>query len=281
MEEAKSEWNPQYDEQTKEEHDREIEIAYKSRLPWDSQSNFDEATIDILNWHFPLSVMAEVSRNPALPDHLRRRVLLTLWTRAVVLKQPAIAEKFAPEILKAAPEMAPVLQNYLDAHSPQERYRAALFVLLKFPNLSPLFRAGVPDFDTVEDQQYYLQDAWWCAPSDTEYNFKGEEVPKVVFKPDFLSAAQLEAARRERASIVAIDDAKSYLGKQTIAWARSAPLDVRVPEALYITVQANSKYKYGCSGWESDEKTMKQAEAILLTRYPQSPWTAKLKTDEK
>ena len=132
------------------------------------------------------------------------------------------------------------LQDYLDASTPQERNHAALFVLLKFPNLSPLLRTNVPDFDTVEDNEYYLQDAWWCPPSDTEYNSKGDEVPKVVFKPVFLSAAQIEAARRERASLVTIGDAKSYLGKQTIAWARSAPADPRIPEALYIAVRANS-----------------------------------------
>jgi hypothetical protein len=281
MEEAKSDWNPEYYQQTKEEHDREIEKAYESRLPWDFQSNFDDATIDILNWYFPLSMMAEASRNPALPNHLRRRLLLTLWTRAFVLKQPAIAEKIAPEVLKFAPEMAPALQDYLDARTPQERNHAALFVLLKFPNLSPLLRTDLPDFNTVEDQQYYLQDAWWCAPSDTEYNLKGEEVPKIVFKPVFLSAVQVEAARRERASLVAIGDAKSYLGKQTIAWAKSAPQDARVPEALYIAVQANATYKYGCSGWESDELTRKQAETILRTKYPQSPWTAKLTDTEE
>ena len=281
MEEAKGDWNPQYHQQTKEEYEREIEKDYESRLPWDFQSNFDEATVDILNWYFPLSVMVEASRNPALPDHLRRRLLLTIWTRAIVLKQPVIAEKIAPELMKFAPEMSPTLQDYLDARAPQERNHAALFVLLKFSNLSPLMRAGVPDFDTAEDQEYYLQDAWWCAPSDTEYNLKGDEVTKIVFKPAFLSAAQIEAARRERAAIVAIDDAKSYLGKQTIAWARSAPNDPRVPEALYIAVQANSRYKYGCAGWDYDKKTKQEAVTILRTKYPRSPWTAKLVDDEE
>lgn len=105
-------------------------------------------------------------------------------------------------------------------------------------------------------------------------------MPKTVFKPAFLNAAHIEAARRERAAIVAIDDAKSYLGKQAIAWARKAPNDPRIPEALYIAVRANSRYKYGCNGWEYDEKTKKEAETILRTKYPRSPWTAKLEADE-
>ena len=81
--------------------------------------------------------------------------------------------------------------------------------------------------------------------------------------------------------LVAIDDAKRYLAKQTLAWARSAPQDPRVPEALYIAVQATSQYKYGCNGWEYDKQTKKQAETILRTKYPQSPWTAKLKELEQ
>ena len=275
MEKAKADWSPEFPE-TKEENERRVEQYYRPFLPWDTQSNFDNATVDVLNWHFPLSVMAEASGNAALPDHLRRRLLLTVWTRAIVLKQPAIAERFAPQVLKLAPELAPVMQSYLDARTSQERNHAALFVLLKFPSLSPLLREGVPEFVNVEDSEYYLQDAWWCAPSDTEYTMKGEEVTKVVPKPLFLSATQLETAHRERAALVTLGDAKSYLAKQTLAWARSAPQDPRVPEALYIAVQATSTYKYGCSGWEYDRVTKKQAETILRTRYPQSPWTAKL-----
>ena len=53
MEEAKSDWNPEFHQQTKEEYDREIEKAYESRLPWDYLSTFDDTTVDILNSTFP------------------------------------------------------------------------------------------------------------------------------------------------------------------------------------------------------------------------------------
>ena len=54
------------------------------------------------------------------------------------------------------------------------------------------------------------------------------------------------------------------------------PDDARLPEALYIAVKANESYKYGCSGWESDEQLKNKAETLLRERYPRSPWTAKL-----
>ena len=274
--EDKASWNPKYHEITKEEYDQEIEKRYEPLLSLDNQIGFDDATVDIFNWHFPLSVMSDVSRHAALPDHLRRRFVLAAWTRAIVLKQPAVAQQIAPELLQLVPEVAPIFQTYLSAQTPQDRDRAALFVLLKFPSLSPLIQPGLPRFDVVEDDEYYLELGWWCEPSDTEYNMQGEEVRKVVAKPVFLTVAQLDAARRERAALVALGDAKSLLGKQVIAWAKIAPRDPRVPEALYIAVQANSSYREGCSGWSYDQKTKNEAEIILRTNYPDSPWTAKL-----
>ena len=278
--ESKNAWNPEYYSETKEEHDLRIEKHYAPLLPLDNQLGFDNATVDIFNWHFPLSLLADVGRHRALPDHLRRRFVLATWTRAIVLKQPAVAQQIAPELLRLVPEVAPVLQPYLNAQTPHDRDRAALFMLLKSPSLSPLLLPGIPRFESAEDSEYYLELGWWCEPSDTEYNMRGDEIKKVVAKPVFLSVAQLEAARRERAALVALGDAKSYLGKQTIAWAKSAPEDPRVPEALFIAVQANSPYKNGCSGWDHDQQTRKEAETILRLGYPQSPWTAKLTVEQ-
>jgi hypothetical protein len=250
-------------------------------LFWDNRANFDDPTAELLNWHFPLRVWVEASRHPALPEHLRRRFALATWTRAIVLKEAAIAEEIAPDVVKLAPELAPLFQSYFEAHTPQEKTNAALFVLLKFPDLSPFVEDGVPRFSSAEADEYFFETSWWCAPSDTEFNLKGEEVPKVVTKPTFLTAAQIEAARRERAALVAIGDAKVYLGKQAIAWAKASPEDPRVPEALYIAVHANASYKYGCNGWSNDEKTRKEAEMLLRSKYPESPWTAKLMAAEE
>jgi hypothetical protein len=280
IEDAKNSFDPDYNKQSKEEFDREIEKSYATLLPWDNQASFDEATIELINWHFPLSVMADVSMNPALTEHQRRRFALATWTRAIVLNQPSVAQKIAPEVLKLAPELATVFQAYQDSRTPQERNNAALFVLLKFPSLSPLLDVSVYGLKAAEDGDYYFELAWWCAPSQTEYNREGNEVRKVVSKPMFLTPAQIEASRRERAALIAIGSAKSYLGKQAIAWAKSSPADPRIPEALYIAVQANSPYKYGCSSWEHDEAIRKRAETILRTRYPESTWTGKLLDQE-
>ena len=124
-----------------------------------------------------------------------------------------------------------------------------------------------------------METAWWCKPNETEYR-SGNEVAKIVPAPRFLEPSQLETARREYETLSAIGDAKSYLGKRVLQWAKSDPNDPRIPEALFIAAQATQSYKYGCNGWENDHETEQEAIRILSEQYPQSQWTAKLEKQE-
>ena len=280
LETDKGYWNPQF-EKTKEEYERDLEERYKDLLPWDDRLAFEEDVVDIFDWHFPVQLLAEAARNPNVPDYLQRNLVLAAWTRAILLNNDEIAQRIAPEVPRVEPRMASVFQAYLKARTPKERHHAALYVLLKFPDLSPFVEREVSSFTTTEDVEYFFGDSWWCAPEDVELDSQGNERPKVVPKPNFLTAAQLEAARREHAALIAIGDAKSYLGKQAIEWARVSPRDPRIPEVLFIAVQANQSYKYGCNSWDFDEKTKATAERILRQRYPQSPWITKLAEHEQ
>jgi len=272
---SKTMWYEGYG-QTKEEYEREAEAVFKELLPWEDRMIFSEGTIEVLNWHFPTSTLLEMTRSPALPDYLRRELILTVWTRAFILGNDSIAQRISPEVPKVAPELLPLFSNYLDARTKDERERAGIFVLLKFQFLSPFLKDGVPTSSSTEQSNYYLESAWWCGPSLTQYNGEGGEQPRVVPKPGFLSPPQVEAARQERAKFSEVGDAKAYLGRRVLAWAKASPDDKRVPEALFISVKANESYKYGCGGWESDEETKNKAEVLLREHYPSSAWTAKL-----
>ena len=208
---------------------------------------------------------------------LRRSFALAVWTRAVVLQNKEVANQIAPEVVKLAPEMKEVFEPYLNAKSETERERAALYVLLEYTNLSPFLSPGIPETTSSGDAECYFESVWWCTPANTEYNYKEErDVPKAVGKPVFLSAPQIETARRERAALIALGDGPSYLGKRVIEWAKASPKDKRIPEALFIAAEANKPYKYGCKAWEGDEEIVKEAGAMLLDRYSQSSWAAKL-----
>lgn len=269
-------WDPQHHKQTKEEFERETEQQFRHFLPWDERKAFDSDTADLFNWHFSIKSLVEASKNPNVPDYLRRSLVLSAWVRAILLKNEAVARETSPEVSRLVPEMSSALSTYLNASSRQQQEDEALYILLKFSNLTPYVAAGVPKFSTPEEDDYYFVFSWWCRPEETQYDENGNEISKRVPSPRFFNAATLATAKRERTALAAIGDAKSYLGKRVLDWAKRSPKDPRMPEALYIVIKANESYKYGCGSWEEDEETRTSLEKLLKERYANSPWTAKL-----
>jgi hypothetical protein len=268
--------------QTREEYEQSIDDEYKDLLPWDDRVFLDEQTVEIINWHFPLADLEQAARNPILPEYARRSFALAVWTRAIVLQNREVANRIAPEVLQLAPEMKEVFEPYLNAKTEKEKDHAALYVLLNYTSLSPFLATGIPELSSSGDAEFYFETAWWCTPSETEYNYKeGRDVPKVVGKPVFLSPQQIDIARQERAALIALGDGRTYLGKRAIEWAKESPKDPRIPEALFIAAEANKPYKYGCKSWEGDEETEKAAAAILFAQYSQSSWAVKLAAEAR
>ena len=282
VENQKAWWTKESDfGETKEQYEQGIDNEYKDRLPWDERLAFDEKTTDMFNWHLPIQMWAEAAHNPNLPDYLQRNFALSAWTRAILLNRDDVAASIAPEVLRVAPEMTEVFTPYLNARTVRQKRNAALYVLLKFPNLSPFLPAEVPEFTTSEELDYYFESAWWCPLPETDYDGSGHQIAKTVSVPNFLTAEQVRTAQRERQALKAFGDGKSYLGKRVIEWAKAAPADPRIPEALFIAVKANDQYKYGCNDWNYDEATRNTAEEMLRDRYSHSPWIAKLDENER
>jgi hypothetical protein len=274
VENKKEWWSSQYFQESKEAYDERIEKSYRDLLSEDVRL-FDDATNDILDRHLPLQLLQQAAKDPKVPAYLRRRLTLNVWTRAILLDNHEVADQVTPEVIKIAPEMTGLLKEYLEAKTDQDRHHAALFVLLKFPDLTPFLAGAFQHFAIYPDSDYYFESAWWCKPSETEYR-EAQEVPKVVPAPRFLDAHQMEIAKREYAALSEIGDASSFIGKRVLQWAADSPDDARIPEALFIAFAANQSYKYGCNGWNHDEELQQQLATILHERYPQSPWTAKL-----
>ena len=280
LEAKKEHWDPQFHEEDKSEFEKSVEEEFQERMKWNGRVLLDFKTTEILNTHFPLPSLVEVSRSPVVPDYLRLRIALAVFTRAVVLQKPGVADQIVADILKLEPGKKTFLAPYLGAKTVKEKDRAALFMMLKNPSLSPLIADGLAESQLVDyGPDHYYELAWWCPPSLTEYNAKFEQVPKQVPKPQFLTAAQVAEAKKEHTRLIEIGDAKSYLGKRVLEWARAEPDDPRIPEALFIAVRANVAYKYGCEGWTHDKKTLEEAEKMLRGRYPNNAWTMKLKNN--
>ncbi len=274
--EQKGWYNAEYEEKSQAEYDLGIEKEFAAKRLWQDRQFFDDEVAGIINSNFPTSMMIEVLDKPEIPDYLKRRLVLTTWTRAYLLKDEKTALAMAPQVVAVKAEIAPFMAAYVTAKTPAERETAGLYLLLKNGDLSPYLQTGfepeaVPDIDMWQDER------WWCEQYDYTYDNNGNEIPAATFSPPFLSRLQSDQARTQKASLKKIEDGLSYLSGRVMKWAQTGVPDKRLPEALYLIFQGNQWIKYSCGN--ASEETRKKAGDILRTRYPRSKWTAQMFAD--
>ncbi len=270
----KSYYNPEYDKQTREEYDQEIEAQYKDKRLWDNRLMFNLQTVASINEYFPTTLLLEAERSPELPDYLRERFALAIWTRSLVFEDFATASKIEPEVIKFHPEFAKFINEYKNAVNATAKRDAVLYLILKNPVITPFIEDGLGRTDN--EVSNWDSDDWWCQPYIPENESEVEEQyrPK---KPSFLTDAQIKSAKSERQKLVDFGDAPHYLGKKVMEWQKRSPLDKRIPESLYTIYVANGWTKYGCG---NNEELKNAAKDLLLKRYAKSEWTAKLLQEE-
>ena len=275
--EQKTWYNPEYDKEGREAYDAELEKRYKEERLWQARQMFDSASIEIFNQHFPAASLLDVMHSPALPDYMRERFAVAIWTRAFLLNDATTLLKITPELAKFRPEFEPFLTKITDAKTPAARENALIFFVLKNPLLSPYIEDGMGKTDN-ESGQFESND-WWCEPYDSEYSDAvNAEVPRSLpTRPAFLTAAQSQIAQTERKRLKALGDAPKFLADKVLTWAKRYPTDRRVPEALYIMIEANGWTKYGCG---NNEELREQMTTYLKKNYPNSEWTAKVVAGE-
>jgi len=242
---------------------------------------FDNDAAQIFNEKFPLSLLTEAASHRTLPEHLRKQVALTAWTRAAILDDVENGKALVPVVSALAPELKSNLDSYLAATNAGQRKSAALYAILKFPGLQTLVTSNVGRLTPLGERDIY-RDNWWCAVADEskaatdESDEATQETPKAPAASEkvemsFLSDTQKAAAKRERAQLIALGTAPNYLAREAIEWANRTPNDPRVPEALHIAITAT---RYGCTDKETG-KWSKAAFQLLHKRYPKSVWARK------
>lgn len=274
----KSWYDPETNTEGREAYEKEVEDRYREEKLWQERSMFDDEAIDVFNQHFPTASLVEVMHSPALPDYMRERFAIAIWSRAFLVNDAATIDKMTPELAKYRPDLAPALAKVTAAKTPIAREYALLYFVLKTPLLSPYIETGLGKDNNEQEQ--WSSDDWWCEPYDTEYDdATNEERPRrLPPRPAFLTTAQSRTAQAERKRLRETGDAPKYLAGKVLAWAKAAPADRRIPEALYIMIEANGWTKYGCG---NNEELRDEMAALLKRRYPTSEWTAKLAEEEK
>lgn len=276
IKEEKGFYNPQYDKQTREEYEKEVDRRNAPKLLWQNREMFDDETINVFNQHFSQSWLLRTAASPALPEYLRERFALAIWTRAALLNDAATRAKITPELLRYRPEFAEGLAAIDAAADQASRDDAILFFILKNPILTPFIEGGIGK--TSNEHDIWSGENWWCEPFDGSYE-DGEPVPvKLPARPAFITAADSSKAQNERAHIKEYGDAPKYLADRVLAWAKRKPADRRVPESLYIIFNATGWSKYSCG---TDQTLHDAAAALLKTRYASSEWTRKMIKEEQ
>ncbi len=264
-----------------------------------TRPHFDSDASVVLTEKLPLRLLAEAAKSNTLAPALRSDIAVAAWTRAILLKNDAIAREMTPVVAELVPELKDDLAEYSKTPDAAAGQSAAIFAILRNPGFRPFVSAspgrgwfyhiGEVDskFCTIEN----FGDNWWCrfVPSQKDQPTNGgfyrlfstlraplrEIYPGgVVPAPAFLSAEDKNTVAEELNALADLPSAPRWLGQFTLAWAKAHPDDPRVPEALHNVVRS---WRYGCT--EPNEKDApnysKDAFEILHTLYPDNDWTKK------
>jgi hypothetical protein len=255
--------------------ERPIELKDDEDLkPWAGRALLDVDSTTLLNERFPLAMLREAASNNDLPEHIRKKIALAVWTRAVVLDDVDTGKEIVPLAMLLAPELKLHLNEYLSATNREARQSAGLYAILKFPGLRPFIDSSMGRLTPIGERDTY-RDNWWCEPSaGTGAASESSEEPRPIIAAislEFINNTQAAIAKREYAKLVSLGSAPNYLSREAIAWATRAPKDPRIPEALHLAVVST---RYGCTDKET-AKWSKAAFDLLHKRYPQSSWAKK------
>ena len=225
------------------------------------QTYFDSDAVDALNHGVPLSTLKTIAQGKELPAHLRRELLLVIWTRAVLLEDDAVVRELARIVQEMVPALSELMLGYLNAPTREERRFIGAYIIGKNPGLRPYLEPGLSRTTRLDWIDDYGKN-WWC-------NFTNMHAATPPL--EFLTMPQQNAARIELSRLFQVKSASDYLSSIVIDWARRHPEDARVPEALHRTVRST---RYGCTMTQARNYSL-EAFQLLHKNYPKSEWTKK------
>jgi hypothetical protein len=193
-----------------------------------------------------------------------QRLLRSAWSRATILGREDDALRIGKRLEKDS-VLAPWIKRYFAAKTGEARKREAIFIHLKHPGLSPMVHLAPGREMIISDMDSYRDNGWGSLyptiPEGEEYGYDdGTAKPAPI---PFLTTDELEQREREWKQLAAASPSPNYLLSEAIKWAKAAPKDPDVAEALHLGIRLS---RYG----RNDEKTgslSKQAHTILHQKY--------------
>jgi hypothetical protein len=248
---------------------KEGEDYYKKDRPWLNRRMFDTDSTWVMNTQMPLALLEKVALHKNLADYLKPRLMVSAWTRAVLLNNEKTTLALAPGLMNCISGLKSYMPDFIKAKNSQARTFEASWIMLNNPAMRPVVDSGLERqaaFSEIDD----YRDNWWCITEQPDN--PGNSGAAELLVPGFISTAELAEAKAENADIFRLAASGSnYLAAEASAWATQKPSEKRLANALYLAVKAT---RYGCQNCET-AKISKAAFDILKTRFGNTPWKKK------
>ncbi|HYL62262.1 MAG TPA: hypothetical protein VE077_06535 [Candidatus Methylomirabilis sp.] len=240
-----------------------------------TRPHFDSDAAVILTQKLPLRLVADAAKSNALPAELRTNVAIAAWTRAILLKNDAVANEMTPILGDLLPEVKPALAEYAAAPAGDQRDFTAAFEILHNPGFRPFVSAspGRGWFYSVNESRFStldeFEDNWWCAfprPNPPHVLHPGG----IVASPHFLSEQDRAGAGKESAALVVSPSADQQPDQPDAYFVRdyyrmfstlSQPLQLVYPGGVVSSPHFLS----------ADERAAAEKETAALAALPSAP----------
>jgi hypothetical protein len=245
----------------------------KELSPWVNRTMFDQDAIAFFNEKMSLSMLRQSALSPNLPEHLKKFLVIAVWTRAFILRNQEIEREFAPMVERYDKELAASFSKLNNSTNPIERESAAMLAVLRNPAIQPYVPVGLGRGDSPAEIDS-IRGNWWCIDGENTDNYShydNYEFKYPAAYPDFLTADQKAISLLQHKQFAETGASASYLTKRALDFATKNPTNPNTPEMLHLAVRST---RYGCK----DDATLQLSKAsfdFLHKRFPTNEWTKK------
>ncbi len=143
-----------------------------------TRPHFDSDASVVLTEKLPLRLLADAAKSKTLTPTLRSDIAVAAWTRAILLKNDAIAREMTPVVVELVPELKDDLAEYSKTSDAAAGQATAIFAILRNPGFRPFVSASPgrgwfyhigkveSNFSSIDN----FGDNWWCPFLPTQKN---------------------------------------------------------------------------------------------------------------